>query len=316
MITKVHKKESPLRPILSMPGSQFEKLSKELAEIIKKLPEAGIRTDRRKVLETIQTTKLEEDEMVVSLDIEGLFTNVPLDDAIELTVNLLYEDDDRAPNFSRSTFRTLLQMVAKDVVLLTHRGTFQQVDGVAMGSPVGPLLANIFVSRFDAELGSFSKFYFRYVDDVIWTVRVGGRQYLLDFVNSAHPNLKFTIEEPHETNGLAFLDMKVHRLADGTLSSEWYRKNTDTGILLNFHALGPKIYKRALVSGFVHRIFSTISSWLSFNKSLKEAQGVLRNNQYPRSFVENVTNYTLSKLLGNANVNSNNQERQKTGVYS
>ena len=57
-----------------MPGSQYEKLSKELAEIIKKLPEAGIRTDRRKVLETIQTTKLEEDEMVVSLDIEGLFT--------------------------------------------------------------------------------------------------------------------------------------------------------------------------------------------------------------------------------------------------
>ena len=60
-LAKVHKKESPLRPILSMPGSQYEKLSKELAEIIKKLPEAGIRTDRRKVLQTIQTTKLEED---------------------------------------------------------------------------------------------------------------------------------------------------------------------------------------------------------------------------------------------------------------
>ena len=200
--------------------------------------------------------------MVVSLDIEGLFTNVPLDEAIELTVSLLYQDDDRAPNFSRPTFRTLLQMVAKDVVLLTHRGTFQQVHGVAMGSPVGPLLANIFVSRFDAELGSFSKFYFRYVDDVIRTLRVGGRQYLLDFVNSMHPNLKFTIEEPDETNWLAFLDMKVRRLADGTLSSEWYRKNTDTGILLNFHALAPKIYKQALVSGFIHRIFSTTSSWL------------------------------------------------------
>ena len=69
-LAKVHKKESPLRPILSMPGSQYEKLSKELAEIIKKLPEAGIRTDRRKVLQAIQTTKLEKDEMVVSLDIE------------------------------------------------------------------------------------------------------------------------------------------------------------------------------------------------------------------------------------------------------
>ena len=135
------------------------------------------------------------------------FSNVPLDEAFDLTVNLLYQDDDSALNFSRSTFRTLLQMVAKDVVLLTHRGTFQQVDGVAMGSPVGPLLANIFVSRVDAELGSFSKFYVRYVDDVIRTSRVGGKEYLLNFANSMHQNLKFTIEEPDETNGLAFLDM-------------------------------------------------------------------------------------------------------------
>ena len=45
---------------------------------------------------------MEDDEMVVSLDIEGLLTNVPLGEAIELTVNLLYQDDDRAPNFSRS----------------------------------------------------------------------------------------------------------------------------------------------------------------------------------------------------------------------
>ena len=158
-LAKVHEKESHLRPILSMPGSQYEKFSKELAEIIKKLPEAGIRTDRRIVLQTIQSTKLEDDEMVVSLDIEGLFTNVPLDEAFELTVNLLYQDDDHTLSFSRSTFRTLLQIVAKDVVLLTHRGTFQQIDGVAMGSPLEPLLANIFVSRFDAELGSFSKLY-------------------------------------------------------------------------------------------------------------------------------------------------------------
>ena len=107
-----------------MPGSQYEKLSKELAEI-KKLPEAGIRTDRQKVLKAIQDTKLEE--MVVSLDIEGLFTNVPLDEAIEFRVNLLYQDDDHAPNLSRSTFPTILQMVAKDLPLAQCR----------LGSPYG-----------------------------------------------------------------------------------------------------------------------------------------------------------------------------------
>ena len=77
-----------------------------------------------------------------------------------------------SPGINRETFKELLEMVSKDVIMLTHRGYYRQVDGVAIGSSVGPLLANIFVSRYDSELASFSKFYFRYVDDVIRTLRL------------------------------------------------------------------------------------------------------------------------------------------------
>ena len=78
--------------------------------------------------------------MIVSLHIQIFFTNVPSDEAIELTVNLLNQEISFARDFNRSTSGTLMQMVAKDVVLFT---LFRQVDGVAMGSPVGPLQANI-----------------------------------------------------------------------------------------------------------------------------------------------------------------------------
>ena len=188
-------------------------------------------------------------------------------------------------------------MVSKDVVILTHRGYYRQVDNVAMGSSVGPLLANIFVSRFDADLGSFSKFYFRYVDDVIRTLRKGGENYLLDFVNTLHQNLKFTLETPDENNSIAFLDMKVVRNPNGQLSSQWYRKETDTGVLLNFHSLSPDLYKRSLVSGMVHRIFMTTSSWSLFNESLSKAHDILKENQYPKYFITRITNFTLTKIV-------------------
>ena len=124
---------------------------------------------------------LEDDEIMVSLDIESLFTNVPLTESINYTADLLYSTDNAPTGIDKATFKELLQMVSKDVVILTHRGYYRQVDGVAMGSSVGPLLANIFVSQFDADLGSFSKFYFRYVDDVIRTLKIGGENFFARF---------------------------------------------------------------------------------------------------------------------------------------
>ena len=132
-----------------------------------KLPEANIRSDRKDVPKTIQTSKLDDDEVIVSLDIKSLFTKVPLCKGIDYTVDLLYSTNHAPAGINNSTFKILLEMVSKDVIMQTHRGYFKQIDGVALGSSVGPLLAYIFVSKYDSELGSFSKFYYRYVDDVI-----------------------------------------------------------------------------------------------------------------------------------------------------
>ena len=281
-------------------------ISKVLADIIKKLPEAGIRTDKNDVLQTVQSTILDDEEVVVSLDIVSLFTNVPLQESIDYTVDLLYSTPHSPPGINRETFKELLEMVSKDVIMLTHRGYYRQVDGVAMGSSVGPLLANIFVSRYDSELASFSKFYFRYVDDVIRTLRKGGEKYLLDLANTMHENLKFTLERPDNKNGIVFLDMQIRRDDDGRLAAQWYRKETDTGVLLNFHSLSPNLYKRSLVAGMVHLIMMTTSTWTRFSESLREAHQILRNNQYPQHFIERITNLTLEKII-----TANNAVRRK-----
>ena len=115
------------------------------------------------------------------------------------------------------------------------------------------------------------------------------------FTYNIHPSLNFTIET--EVDGaLPFLDMKVMR-SNCKLSSTWYCKPTDTGLIMNFHALAPSKYKRSVVCGFVHRIFRACSSWMHFHTSLTRAKDILENNQYPASFYEPLISATIEKLV-------------------
>ena len=67
---KVHKKDTTLRPTVSMPGSAYHKLSLQTAEWLKKLPEANINTKVKDVQTALSALHLEDDEEIVSLDVE------------------------------------------------------------------------------------------------------------------------------------------------------------------------------------------------------------------------------------------------------
>ena len=84
---------------------------------------------------------------------------------------------------------------------------------------------------------------------------------------------------------------------EGVLSSTWYFKPTDTGLIMNFHALAPMKYKRAVVIGFVHRIHRACSNWKNFHESLERAKTILHKNQYPPSFTEKLIHDTLSNIF-------------------
>ena len=131
----------------------------------------------------------------------------------------------------------------------THDGFYRQTDGLAMGSPPAPLLANGWLSRFDPHIQGDAKLFARYMDDVLRSIKISTIQQKLDEINGFHPSLQFTSEKETEKT-LPFLDMLIIR--EGTLlSSTWYNKPTDTGLIMNYHSLAPKRYKRLVVAGFV-----------------------------------------------------------------
>ena len=105
---------------------------------------------------------------------------------------------------------------------------------VAMGSPLGPVLANIFMCHFE-EKWVFNasvrpSFWYRYVDDAftMFDSKDTANEFLR-YLNSRHSSIKFTIEFEQD-NEIPFLDILVKRCPDNSFMTSVYRKKTFTGL--------------------------------------------------------------------------------------
>ena len=93
-----------------------------------------------------------------------------------------------------------------------QRVFFEQINGLPMGAPLSPLLANCFVENIETiALDSYflkHKFWGRYMDDIIsvWNYGVEELKSFLEHFNFWGGDLKFTIEL-EEYNKLPFLDV-------------------------------------------------------------------------------------------------------------
>ena len=292
-LAKVHKENTPLRPIVSMPGSAYQNIAKKIASWLSLVPECGINTSTSSVVENLKTG-IKEDEILLSFDVTSLYTNVPVKESILYCADLLFKKV-HFSSLDKDTFITLAELCCCNVVFSTHDGYYVQKDGLAMGSPPAPHLANGWLSKYDSIIQDESSLYARYMDDILCNIKYDEVQERFDMINSLHPKLSFTFEIENNSC-ISFLDMVIHN-DRGKLSSSWFRKPTDTGLTLNFHALSPMKYKRSVVISFVYRIYRSCSTWSNFHTCLTDAINILENNQYPSEFYMPIINKTLQKLV-------------------
>ena len=151
--------------------------------------------------------------ILCSFDICSLFTNIPLAETIEICTKTLYGGHFPTPVIPKHVFIELTKTATTSVELTFNNIMYRQIDVVAMGSPLGPSLANIFVKLFN----EISKpiVYCRYVNDTFSLFHKETEfQKFLNCLNSLHLSLKFTNEI--ETNKNKFI-------------TSVYRKPTFTG---------------------------------------------------------------------------------------
>ena len=89
-LAKGHKESVPVRPVLSMPGSPYYKLAEKVTKWISVIPESKINCSTQKTVDQLKNVKLDPEEVMMSFDVSSLYTNVPVNEAINDAANLLY----------------------------------------------------------------------------------------------------------------------------------------------------------------------------------------------------------------------------------
>ena len=185
----------------------------------------------------------------------------------------------------RNTLEQMLRVCTTEAPFRSPEGKlFQQIDGVAMGSPLGVLFANAYMCWVeDRVIPSFSRplhVYKRYIDDIF--VEIDNEE-TLEALQQAMQDasvLQFTFEVGVDRK-LPFLDVDVSALGNRHQMTV-FRKKTNGGKCMNGASECPQRYKLGVVRAYIRRAIKTCTSWDLLHAELQKVKQMLVNNNSPQ----------------------------------
>ena len=125
---------------------------------------------------------------MILFDVKSLFTNAPLDETISIILQKIYDEGKIETNIPRNEMKELLLLCTKHITF--NGDIYIQLDGVAMGSPLGPLLANVFMCSLEDSIVPTLKdclvHWKRYVDETYVYIEPGKIDYIMKKLNTYH----------------------------------------------------------------------------------------------------------------------------------
>ena len=178
-LVKVHKDGYPIRPVVSMIGTPEYGIAKWLDTYIKpNIPDHCMLKSTDHFVDVVRDFPVQPGDHLVSYDVKSLYTNVPLKETVDVVTEYVYSEDSVCkPPIPRKTFRTLLLLVTQGNFIFNGE-FYRQIDGLAMGGPLGPSLANFFLAHLEKTRMSRCpteikpKLYLRYIDDIFALLHV------------------------------------------------------------------------------------------------------------------------------------------------
>ena len=236
-----------------------------------------------------------------SLDVDSLFTNIPLKETVKICSNLLFRDSPIVDGLNKDEFEKLLTLATTESFILFDGSYYQQTDGVAMGSPLGPTLANVFLCYheqqwlYDCPTAFKPIYYKRYVDDIFVLLPESScLPSFKEYLNNKHPNMNFTSEEETE-NQLPFLDVFVKRVQSNFITSV-YRKPTFSGVYTHYTSYLPDVYKESLVSTLLYRAYRICTNWNEIHKETIQIKQIMTKNGYPENLLDKLISSFYRKM--------------------
>ena len=309
----VYPRFTSFRPIVDTTNSPHYGLGKYVSSLLNPLTQNDYSVkdtfEAVNKIRSIPPELFEQGYRYYSLDVVSLFTNVPLNRTIKIILKRVYEEKLLATKLRRNTLKKLIKDTCIKTAFSCNNKLYKQIDGVCMGSSLGPVLVNIIMTELEKIVVSdlinsgLIKFYIRYVDDTLLLAKDDIDNIVQQF-NAFDDNLKFTIDK-FTDNNVHFLDIKIDRN-----ETDLFYKTTHTGQYIDFTSQTPWKLKTAWVKALYHRAKKICSSKRSFLKQVDKIKTFMSWNGYPC----HVCNSVIKRLKSNQQRNETNKEEDNRKI--
>ena len=286
---KTHKPGQPIRPIISQIPTPTYRVAKQLNAIISPyIPTEHSVQSTDEFVDILRSQKPKG--ALASLDVESLFTNVPVQQTIEIILEYVYNNQTiRPPKLPKRVLEQLLLSCTTEAPFRCPEGKlYVQVDGVAMGSPLGVLFAQAYMSYVESKVLLCEEvrpfMYYRYVDDIFVDAENADKLDLLRMKLEQESVLNFTVDHSVGQK-LPFLDVMID-CSSGDFITDVYRKPTDLGRCMNGEGDVTDSYKSGVVRAYIRRALKNCSNWDLLHAELERVRKILVDNGYSNSIFD------------------------------
>lgn len=298
-LPKIHKPNIPLRPISSSVEVPCFNLSKYIGNVLKNiiLDKYNIKNSLE-LKNKLENITINDDEILISLDVVSLFTNIPIHLAIN-NIMSQWHILQKYTKIPRPQFLKILQFCLNDNnYFIYEENLYHQTYGMPMGNPLSPTIADIVLDTLlekttdDLKNENIDlKIITKYVDDLFAVIKKQDEERILKIFNSYHNKIKFTIER-EENNSLPYLDMKLYR-ENNKIITDWYSKSISSGRLINFHSTQPTKQKTNTAINLIKTALQ-LSDDKFKTKNINKIKEILINNSYPMHTINNMINRVIN----------------------
>ena len=297
---KTHKPGNPLRPIISQCPTPTYTVAKALDKLLQPfVPSEHCFKSSAAFIQHING--LRPAGIMSSMDVESLFTNVPVDTTIDMILEAVYRGNEATDiGITEDELRELLCLCTKAAVFVDYKGQmWSQINGVAMGSPLGVLFANMYMGTIERRV--FAKIappagYGRYIDDTFQLTASEEDLHTVRREFESESGLRFTFEFARD-RALPYMDVAIQQ-ADDTFHTSVYVKSTNIGTCLSGKSECPSRYRHSAIDAYIRRSDTHCSTPEAAGKERARIAQMLVNNGYSNKTVrERFARHEQRKVL-------------------
>lgn len=322
-LPKIHKdiekwpvpnKMPPGRPIVSDCESESYKVSEYIDSFLNPLAtnHPSYLKDTQDFLTKINQIKIPENSLLVTLDVESLYTNINNEEGMAAVAEAFAKSkrkDFTSMGRPDKEILELLKLSLENNDFMFNNEWYLQISGTAMGKKFAPNYANIYMAKWERDALSKTKkkplIYLRFLDDIfiIWTHSEKDFWEFFEVLNNHSESIKLKAEI--QSTEINFLDVTLFKgdrfKQTGYIDTKVYFKPTDTHQLLHKQSYHPKHTFSGILKSQILRFDRICSSPRDLETTCNILFQSLRNRGYNKRYLRAIKNQTLRKLTDNRN---------------